>query len=72
MNKTSHADTVIPGYYYNTNRCYYLTGSKKGNKWIDLTYREPEWWGFAWMCIPSDSELDKMKFSETNPTKYKM
>jgi hypothetical protein len=66
-------------YYLNTavsTRCYYLTGEKKGNKWIELAgmnevkvpVPNPEWWALNWMNLPNQDELKKTTYSETNPT----
>ena len=81
--KTYHAETLKPGFYYsldihlNMTRCFYLTGSKKGNKWIYLADDEdgevqylpnPEWWSLIWTCIPNAEDLNELEYSETNPT----
>ena len=60
------------GYYYNENRCYFLTGSKKGNKWIDLEDLDPEWVSLLWTCLPKEEELSEFnyKYSSLNPTKF--
>lgn len=70
------------GFYYHKGdydeRCYYLTGEKKGNKWIHLgtidgrdffVIPNPEWWTLNWMCIPTAEELKDFTYSETNPTR---
>lgn len=62
---------LLPGYYlidnHITQRCYYITGTKKGNKWIEtevmhwceelnrherLPLPNCGWWALNWMCIP--------------------
>lgn len=85
--KTYHSETLKPGFYYpidinlNMLRCYYLSGSKKGNKWIDLAYFEegetvflnsPEWMSLIWTCIPTSEELNEMEYSKTNPTTWNL
>ena len=79
--KTYYAETITPGYYFvntpNSIRCYYLSGSKKGNKWIDiagidgdeLSYvKNPEWWPLMWNHIPNKEELNKLEYFYYNPT----
>ena len=72
------------GFYYmktrNSIRCYYLTGEKSGNKWIDIAgvdgnelvyLHDPQWMALNWMCLPQEVELKKWSdYSEENPTKY--
>ena len=69
-------------YLYSTEtdkRCYYLTGEKKGNKWIYLggmgedgfVYIEnPQWMGLNWMCLLKEDELKDCVYFEYNPTNY--
>jgi len=68
-------------YYINTKddiRCYYLTGEKKGNKWIYIGCEEgivldgPEWCSLLWTCLPKEEDLKNATFHETNPTEYKL
>ena len=77
MNKkrTYHAETLTPGFYFLANenvvRCYYLTGTKKGNKWIEMDgIDNPEWWSLIWTCIPTAEELTECKYFKQNPTDY--
>jgi hypothetical protein len=69
------------GYYYKDtsdySRCFYFSGIKKGNRWIDIrseghTYRDTMWMSLMWMCLPKESELNNegYVYSEKNPTKY--
>lgn len=69
------------GYYYkNTSeyaRCFYFSGSKKGNRWIDIrsdghTYRDTMWMSLMWMCLPKEAELNSEGYIhfEQNPTQY--
>ena len=64
-------EKVTKGYYFLKNihsiRVYYLSGEKKGNKWIDLVCHAPEWTSLLWTCIPKESELNRCEYSETNP-----
>lgn len=64
-----------------TVRCYYLTGEKKGNKWISIAeiddqelryFPDAEWWSLNWMCLPKEEELVDAQYFETNPTDYKL
>lgn len=64
-------------YYINTTnwvRCYYLTGEKKGNKWISIFEFEPipnpEWWALNWMNLPNKEELTGYEYFKDNPTDY--
>ena len=66
-------------YYINTiiQRCYYLTGDKAGNKWIDIGYDgesiiDPEWVALNWMCLPDDDDLIDATQHETNPTEFEL
>jgi hypothetical protein len=61
-------------------RCYYLTGEKKGNKWIEIAglndnklvfLPSPEWVSLMWTCLPDEEELSKCTYSESNPMSYK-
>lgn len=69
-------------YYINSEwfeRCYYISGTKSGNKWIDirtvnegLSVKIPgaQWVSLNWMCIPPIPELKKMTYHKDNPTKF--
>ena len=72
-----------PGFYYLkcevTERCYYVSGEKKGNKWCPIkefsdgelfTVSYAGWNGILWNCLPDDKELAECEYSETNPTVY--
>ncbi len=71
------------GFYYfkteNVERCYYLTGEKKGNRWISLggingnefvNDPDPQWMNLNWMCVPKKDDIKRCIYSEINPTKY--
>lgn len=58
------------GFYIVSNdftiRCYYISGEKKGNKWIEIAgyddgtlhrYGDAEWMALLWTCLPSEEEL---------------
>ena len=87
--KVYHAETLKPGFYYhldinlNMTRCFYLSGSKKGNKWIyfgdsdDQQYefrgvKDPEWVALMWTCIPKAEELNELEYYKQNPTDYEL
>ena len=71
-------------YYINSEwfeRCYYISGTKSGNKWIDirsvnegLSVEIPgaQWVALNWMCLPPVPELKKMTYHYSNPTKFKI
>lgn len=58
------------GYYLTEDRCYYLTGTKKGNKWIYLDIPDPEWCSLVWTCLPKQTEINKSTYYKENPTKF--
>lgn len=73
------------GFYYlkskYTIRCYYLTGEKKGNKWIEIEgynddklckIPDAEWMGLMWNFIPKEEEIKRCLYTETNPTEFKL
>ena len=72
--KNYRADTLKKGFFYLKsewgNRCYYLSGGKKGNKWIELLEPKPQWCTLTWTCIPDDEDLEECIFSEKNPTEF--
>jgi hypothetical protein len=72
-----------PGFYYLkskvTERCYYISGEKKGNRWCPIkeingneliTVIYAGWNSLLWNCLPKDEELSMCEYSETNPTSY--
>jgi len=67
--------SVIKKSYYSIkmgkhiDRCYYLTGEKAGNKWIDFTVPNPVWMSLIWTCIPNEDELKDCTYSTTAPKK---
>lgn len=79
--KVYHAETLKPGYYCHLDikldmtRCYYLSGTKKGNKWIyfgdsDGWVKDPKWVALMWTCIPNAEELNDLEYYKQNPTDY--
>ena len=82
-----YCETFKPGFYFSTlysrrtgevidERAYYLTGTTKGNKWINLMSHSPQWSGLMWNCIRrQDFELPNNEIifhGEENPTKFKL
>lgn len=69
--KPKFCETLLPGYYYlrtkNVHRCFYATGTTRGNKWIDLTDPKPQWMDLLWNCMSSD-EIIASTFHTENPT----
>ena len=67
-------------YYLKTDimtRCYYISGIKKGNKWIEISWEgetlpNPEWWSLNWMNLPDKEEQTILTYHETNPTIYNL
>lgn len=73
-------------YYFKTStsiRCYYLTGEKKGNKWIDIAddcnqtgkmtpISDSQWMSLIWTCLPNKNIIDQCTFHETNPTVFNL
>jgi hypothetical protein len=63
--------SVKPGYYFVDNqyekRGFYLTGTLKGNKWIELLDEDnPEWVSLIWTCIDKEM-LENATYYDTNP-----
>jgi hypothetical protein len=65
-----YCEVVEPGYYFIDNeyekRCYYLTGERKGNKWIELQVSSPKWMSLAWTSIEADM-LRNSTYYKNNP-----
>ena len=59
-------------YLIETDRCYYLTGTKKGNRWINLDDPDPEWMSLIWTCLPKEKEILKSTYHKTNPTQFNL
>ena len=65
--KQKYCETIKPGYYYlPNNRCLYVTGTTKGNKWINLASATPKWGTLMWNCI-EQNVIDTANYSLTNP-----
>lgn len=88
MKKKKYCETFKPGYYSHIlrssrnpteiidERVYYLTGSTKGNKWINLNSHSPMWMSLMWNCIRKvDFELPNSEIEyhgSQNPTTFKL
>jgi hypothetical protein len=73
MAKQKYCETLTPGFYLIEEtfayRCYYLTGTTKGNKWINLNVPNPKWTGLMWNAItPDDNDLTH--YHQQNPTSF--
>jgi len=67
-----YCETLKQGYYLIKGigaRCIYVTGTTKGNKWINLEVPNPQWTRLQWNCIHRD-EIEIGLYSETNPTSF--
>lgn len=75
---------IKKGYYVKETQyseiCYYITGNKKGNKFIQLKNvqrgmvlpnSDAIWLDLSWTCINA-KELEGCTFHETNPTVFKI
>lgn len=73
MAKQKYCETLQPGFYIIeetfSNRCLYITGTTKGNKWINLAVPNPQWTGLMWNCINDDS-IGLATIHSTNPTSF--
>ena len=68
-------------YYVNTKwfeRCYYVSGTEKGNKMIDIrtvnagvsvNTNDKSWLEMDAWCLPPVPEMNKFEYSKDNPTK---
>jgi len=68
-----YCETIKPGFYFAKSKesALYLTGTTKGNKWIQLgTLDEPRWVNLLWNCIKENEIENYFVYSETNPTQY--
>lgn len=65
-----YCESLAPGFYLlnatNCKRCFYITGTLKGNKWIDLEVPNPAWMSLMWTCINKDT-LSDCTFYENDP-----
>lgn len=65
-----YVETLEPGFYLMDNkRCYYITGTTSGNKWIDLEVPEPLWYSLLWNCVDR-YDIELSVYSSDNPTKF--
>jgi hypothetical protein len=77
MAKQKYCETLKPGFYYikaenlGVHRCLYLTGTSKGNKWIELVVKNPQWTTLMWNCV-SSYEIELSQYYEENPIDYKL
>jgi hypothetical protein len=73
MAKQKYCETLTPGFYLIKEtfsyRCYYITGTTKGNKWINLNVPNPQWTGLMWNCITTD-DIPLCTLHSTNPTNF--
>jgi hypothetical protein len=73
MAKQKYCETLTPGFYIIeetfSNRCFYITGTTKGNKWINLSVPNPQWTGL--MCNGIDEySIGLSTIHSTNPTNF--
>ena len=67
MSRKQFCLSVTPGFYLLPNdRCYYLTGTLGGNKWIDFDWADEGWSSLMWTCINKECIEDAI-YSEENP-----
>lgn len=65
-----YAESLEPGFYLIDGiSCCYLTGTLRGNKWINLEVANPQWQSLIWTCI-SPEDIALSTYSSYNPTKY--
>lgn len=73
MKKPKYCEMLKLGFYLvnetNCFRCFYLTGTTSGNKWINLSVPNPQWNALMWTCI-NKYEVDFATFHNTNPTEF--
>ncbi len=70
MAKQKYCETLTPGFYLiEGDRCAYITGTTKGNKWINLNVPNPQWTGLMWNCITAD-DIPFRTLHSTNPTNF--
>jgi hypothetical protein len=70
-------ETLRPGFYFKPEikirnyvepaRCFYITGSLKGNKWVDFDNHSPKWMPLSWTSIDKDMMIDTT-YHVSNPT----
>ena len=76
MAKQKYCETLKPGFYLRGNRCIFITGTTKGNKWISLEKRStgtiydiPDWQALMWNAINS-LMMEGAEYHANNPTGY--
>ena len=76
--KIKYCETLKPGFYYIKGekigrsyigaRCFFITGTTKGNKWIELEDSpNPQWMALMWNCI-DPYEINLSVYHQQNPT----
>jgi hypothetical protein len=67
-----YCETLKVGFYLiQGDRCFFTTGTTKGNKWINLDEPNPQWNSIMWNCIDK-YEIDLSVFHTENPTKFNL
>ena len=76
MAKQKYCETLKPGFYLLKDRCIFITGTTKGNKWILLgkrstgtIYDTPDWMALMWNAINS-LMMEGAEYHANNPTGY--
>ena len=67
MSRKNFCLNVTSGFYlFPDDRCYYLSGTLEGNKWIDFDWAEEGWMSLTWTCINKES-IEGAIYSKENP-----
>jgi len=69
---SKYCETLTPGFYLSDDRCTYIIGKTKGNKWIYLNSHKPEWCGLMPNAITKENIIDNSTYYSFNPTKFKL
>jgi hypothetical protein len=69
--KKKYCETLTPGFYLSSDRCIYITGKTKSNKWIYLSSHKPEWCGLMPNAITNDT-INNTSYYTYNPTDFKL
>ena len=73
MKIPKYCETLQPGFYIIeetfSHRCFYITGTTKGNKWINLAVPNPKWTGLMSNGIDEYS-IGLSTIHSTNPTSF--
>lgn len=67
-----YCESLTPGFYLSKDRCLYITGKTKGNKWIYLTSYKPKWCGLMPNAITQKNDIDNSIYYLFNPTEFKI